>query len=134
MGLSSLTLLCRGTLPSNYSRYTTPPNPGAGNGPLEGEIALSILGYQSNDTDVIIFGVQDSAGTSSIVSLNSDNSAINIQDVVSADGPQITSYYSVNFGEDTVTNDWTLSFSVALRDGKTSPYKFVKGKSDFPHH
>lgn len=136
MGLSSLNFINQGIMPSNITTYTNPPRPAPGNGSLEGEIALGILGYQTGNPNIVMFQVQDSAGTTSTLTINTDNSGINIVDAISANGTPITDYYSVDVGVNTVSGgDWSLAFSVSLRDGKTAPFKFVKGKTtdDLPY-
>ena len=129
MGLSSLTFIDAGVMPTNYTRFPIAPRTAPGNGSLDGEISLNIIGYQTGNPNVIIFVVQDTAGTSSTLTLNGDDSGINLVDAISADGNPVSDYYSVDMGLNTVSGpDWTLSFNVTLRDGKTAPYKFVKGK------
>ena len=129
MGLSSLSFIDEGIQPSDFTVYPIPPKPASGNGSLDGEITISILGYQTGNPNVIIFQVQDSAGTSSALTLNGDNSGINVVDAISTNRSPITDYYSVDTGLNTVSGgDWSLAFNVSLRDGKTAPFKFVKGK------
>lgn len=130
MSLSSLTQLLAGSLP-RYTAYNPAPrsqysNP---NSP-ETEVSFTILGYLNSNANVMVFQVNDAANTGSSLTIDNSKSTndISVADSSSSNGLSVSTYYSVDFGFDTSTNDWSISFDINLKDGTTGSWVFTKKK------
>ena len=109
--------------PAPTSSYSNPNNP-------ESEVGFIILGYLVSNTNIMLFQVNASMNTSSILSVNTSVStnAISVSDTIGQNRQQQSNYYTVDFGTDTSNNAWTLNFNITLKDGSVGSWVFTKKK------
>jgi hypothetical protein len=80
-------------------------------------------------TDTIAFTVTDSPRNQSTLTIDSVNGNTIDLNVVDGQNPTaITTYWTVNLGENAINSDWTISFDVAAGGTKTGIWVFKKGK------
>ena len=133
MALSALTFLNQGTQPNvPYTAYpaTDPPRGNLNSGNLENQVSFQQVGYLSANQNVFIFQVNTGPQTISVLSLNSDRTAIILVNGPGTNPSAVTNFYSIDMGSNSVTNAWTLMLNITLKDLTTPSYIFVKGK---PH-
>lgn len=83
-------------------------------------------------TDTIAFTILDSAGTQAGLGIDTrtpNTIDLNVTSIISPS--PITSYWTVNMGQNAISSNWELSFDVAANNTVTGAWKFVKGKSGF---
>lgn len=130
MSLSSLTQLLTGPLPPYTAYSPTPRSQYSNPNTPETEVSFTILGYLTRTPSVMLFQVNDAANTGSFLNIDNTKSTydITVTDSNSPNGQNTSVYYSVDFGFDTSTNDWSLSFDINLKDGTTGSWVFTKKK------
>jgi hypothetical protein len=94
------------------------------------EIHIRLLGWESDDPNSVIgFVVDCEANYKAIVSLNSDNSGINVAVSESIKQDPTSMQYTVNLGGGAKATEWTLPFAPSI-GGNTGSWVFSKAKGD----
>lgn len=127
MSLSNCHEIDQSIASSQTSTYDPAPVPGADG---LSNVDISIIGYETNNTSIIVFSLTGTVGNVDTASLSPDNSQIMVADNTSdPNAPAETKYYSVNFGSDTKDTEWSLTF--ANSSGGTWVFSKAKGSKSW---